>query len=65
MTQPSPIIILPNHEDIAKQINTIMVNNLNHPSMHNREILLDIISDLQQYNNSLPTIKEYVKGNLL
>ncbi len=55
----------PTHEEISNTIQYLVTNNLNCPHTHNRENLDDIISDLEQYRDSIPTIEEYLEVNLL
>jgi hypothetical protein len=55
----------PTHEEIADQILKLVESNLKCPHTHNRENLDDIIADLQQYRESIPSIQEYINHNLL
>ncbi len=55
----------PTHEQIADQIMKLVESNLQCPHTHNRENLDDIIADLIQYRDSIPTIVEYIDKNLL
>ena len=55
----------PTHEEIAEQILKLVNNNLSCPHTHHRENLADIIYDLQQYVQSIPTVEEYIDKNLL
>ncbi len=54
------------HNSIKNQILTLVSGNMEaDSSMHYREILDDIISDLQQYAGTLPTAEElFEKGEL-
>ena len=54
------------HNTIKNDILTIVSGNMEaDTSMHYREILDDIISDLQQYVGTLPTADElFAKGEL-
>jgi hypothetical protein len=55
----------PTHEEIAEQILKLVNNNLGCPHTHNRENLDDIIADLQQYMERIPSIQDYIDHNLL
>ena len=55
----------PTHEQIAEQILKLVNSNLSCPHTHNRENLDDIIADLMQYRDTIPTIEEYIDKNLL
>lgn len=55
----------PTHEEIADQILKLVESNLACPHTHNRENLDDIIADLQQYMESIPSIQDYIDHNLL
>ena len=55
----------PAHEVIADQIMKLVEVNLNCPHTHNRENLDDIIADLMQYRDRIPTVEEYIDNNLL
>jgi hypothetical protein len=54
----------PTHEQIADQIMKLVESNLQCPRYHNRENLDDIIADLIQYRDSIPTIEGYIDKNL-
>lgn len=56
---------LPTHEEIYEQIRKLVLGNLNHASMHNRESLDDLIADLEQYRDTLPSIGDYLEANQL
>jgi hypothetical protein len=53
----------PTHEEIAEQILKLVNNNLGF--YMNRENLDDIIADLQQYRESIPSVQDYIDHNLL
>jgi hypothetical protein len=55
----------PTHGEITGQIMNIVNANLSGRCAHNRENLDDIIADLQQYRESIPTVQEYIDKNLL
>ena len=55
----------PTHEEIYEQIRKLVLGNCNHASMHNRESLDDLIADLEQYRDTLPSADEYMKVNKL
>jgi len=55
----------PTHEEIAEQILKLVNDNLYCHHMHTREILDDIIADLQQYAESIPSVQDYIDKNLL
>jgi hypothetical protein len=55
----------PTHEEIYEQIRKLVNGNCNHASMHNRESLDDLIADLEQYRNTIPSIEEYLEVNEL
>jgi hypothetical protein len=55
----------PSHEEIEEQINNLVKANLGCQSMHNRENLDDIIADLEQYRDQIPSIDEYLEVNAL
>lgn len=55
----------PTHEEIAKTILKLVNRNLDHQCAHNRENLDDIIADLMQYRDTIPTVEEYIDKNLL
>jgi hypothetical protein len=55
----------PTHQEIEAQILAIVNGDLNHPCAHNRENLNDIIEDLLQYRESIPTVSDYAAENLL
>ena len=55
----------PTHEEIAEQILKLVEANLNCPHAHHRENLDDIIADLMQYRDTIPTVEEYIDKNLL
>jgi hypothetical protein len=55
----------PTHEEIAEQILKLVNSNLGCPHMHNRENLDDIIADLQQYMERIPSVQDYIDNNLL
>jgi len=56
---------LPPHAEIRDQINKIVQSNLECSFAHNRENLEDVIADLIQYRDTLPTIQEYMDANEL
>lgn len=56
---------LPTHEEIYEQIRKLVLGNCNHASMHNRESLDDLIADLEQYRDTLPSIGDYLEANQL
>ena len=54
------------HNSIKNQILTLVSGNMEADGhMHYREILDDIISDLQQYAETLPTADELLAANKL
>jgi hypothetical protein len=55
----------PSHEEIEEQINKLVKANLGCQSMHNRENLDDIIADLEQYRDQIPSIDEYLDAGKL
>ena len=55
----------PTHEEIYEMMEKLFETSVNYPGMHNRESLDDLISDLEQYRKTLPSIKEYTDANEL
>jgi hypothetical protein len=57
----------PDHEQILSNIREIVDENIGHGEghEHSRETLDDIISDLVQYRNGLPSTDDYMKGGKL
>jgi len=57
----------PAHEEILSNIREIVDENIGHGEgrEHSRETLDDIISDLAQYRNGLPSAEDYMKGGKL
>ncbi len=56
----------PSHTNIGMEVEAIVHGNaLFDPHQHNRETLDDLISDLIQYRNTLPTVNEYMKSGRL
>ena len=49
----------PTHKAIAAEVEKLVSENINHESAHNRENLDDLISDLIQFRNTLPSVNEY------
>jgi len=58
-------IKFPSHEEIYKQMLELFNASANWRGMHNRESLDDLISDLEQYRRTLPTVEEYIVHDLL
>lgn len=56
---------MPSHEGIAKEIRHIIECNVDFHAAHNRENLDDIIADLIQYRDTLPTVQEYIEAGEL
>lgn len=56
----------PSHTDIGMEVEAIVWGNaLFDPHQHNRETLDDLISDLIQYRDTLPTADEYMNAGKL
>ncbi len=55
----------PTHESISIEVHKIVKGNMDFHAEHNRESLDDLISDLIQYRNTLPTVNEYLIANEL
>ena len=57
----------PTHEEILSNIREIVDENIGYSEgrEHSRETLDDIISDLVQYRNGLPSAEDYMKGGKL
>ena len=55
----------PTHEEIRTEIVKHVFDNLSCEQQHHRENLDDIISDLIQYRDTLPTPREYMAVNEL
>ena len=57
----------PTHEEILSNIREIVDENIgyNEGREHSRETLNDIIDDLVQYRNGLPSTDDYMKGGKL
>jgi hypothetical protein len=58
----------PTHQEIEAQILALVNGNLGcvcAQAVHNRENLNDIIEDLLQYRESIPTVSDYAEKNLL
>ena len=54
------------HTEIGMTVEAIVhCNALFDPHQHNRETLDDLISDLIQYRNTLPTADEYMRSGRL
>ena len=57
--------LLPTHETISKAVDYIVKMNMDNGFEHNRESIDDLIRDLSQYRDELPTCEEYMeKGEL-
>ncbi len=54
----------PDHEEILSNIREIVDENIGYDEgrEHSRETLNDIIDDLVQYRNGLPSTDDYMKG---
>ena len=54
----------PDHEEILSNIREIVDENIGYDEgrEHSRETLNDIIDDLVQYRNGLPSTDDYIKG---
>ncbi len=57
----------PTHEEILSNIREIVDENIGYSEgrEHSRETLNDIIDDLVQYRNGLPSTDDYMKGGKL
>jgi hypothetical protein len=57
----------PTHEEILSNIREIVDENIGHGEghEHSRETLDDIIGDLVQYRNGLPSADDYMRGGKL
>ena len=56
----------PSHTNIGMEVEAIVHSNaLFDPHQHNRETLDNLISDLIEYRDSLPSVEEYVKSGRL
>ena len=56
----------PSHTDIGMEVEAIVHGNaLFDKHQHNRETLDDLISDLIQYRDTLPTADEYMRAGRL
>jgi hypothetical protein len=55
----------PTHEVIYENVRNHVQNNMNCYGQHNRESLNDLISDLISYRDSLPTVEDYARNELL
>lgn len=56
----------PSHTEIGMQVEAIVHGNAFFDKhQHNRETLDDLISDLIQYRNTLPTADEYMAKGIL
>ena len=56
----------PSHTNIGMEVEAIVHGNaLFDPHQHNRETLNDLISDLIQYRDTLPTADEYMQAGRL
>jgi len=56
---------LPTHETIAAEIRKFVDAHVDFHAAHNRENLEDIIADLIQYRDTLPTVQDYIDANEL
>ena len=56
---------LTTHEKINDTVKELVEANMNFHGEHNRESLDDLIADLTQYRDSLPTCEEYMEANEL
>jgi hypothetical protein len=53
----------PTHEEIKIQVRELVNSNIDGPYKHNCESLNDLIADLIQYRDSVPTVQEYLASN--
>lgn len=56
---------LPPHEEIATNILKLVKSHVDFHAAHNRENLDDLIADLIQYRDTLPTVQDYIAQNEL
>ena len=56
---------LPTHEEIATEIRKFVEAHVDCPYSHNRENLNDLIADLIQYRETLPTVSKYLMAGEL
>ena len=55
----------PTHDTIATEIHKLVNAHVNFHAAHNRENLDDLIYDLIQYMQTLPTVGQYIDANEL
>ena len=56
----------PSHTNIGMEVEAIVHGNaLFDPHQHNRESLNNLITELIEYRDSLPSVEEYVKSGRL
>tara|TARA_R100000963_G_C4605079_1_gene77434 strand:+ start:38 stop:349 length:312 start_codon:yes stop_codon:yes gene_type:complete len=64
---PEPDDRYPEHDDLIEKMMDLVAGNIENSRecQHGREILDDVIVDLEQYRSTLATPEEYQKKNLL
>ena len=55
----------PTHKAVGAEIRNFVELCLDNEYMHNREGLEDLIADLMQYRNTLPTCEQYMEAGEL
>jgi len=56
---------LPTHQEIADTMCKFIYKHVDFHAAHNRENLDDLIADLIQYRDTLPTVQDYIDAGEL